>query len=423
MRKSNIRDYFTILLVSALLLCAGYWAKTTFLDVVTQGEGRVVATGENKIVQAPQNAKITEFHVSENGSVQTGDVLITLSPIQAAASLQELNTKIANLLARKVSLEGQLERRTLPEIKRELSDFPEDIIRAELENIEARRRELASKIATLEQKVTLFEKEISSFEVSIDGKVDLLDIVNEEKEEIDKLLEIGAVGNAEKYKIDREKRALEVEIAAIEENKILKNTEINGIKTEIIALQASYDAEIIREINNLEPEILELNAKKPAFEERLKDTKVLAPINGKINKLFFNTMGAIVREGEQLVEIVPTDNELEIKGFIDPKDIGQVEPGQAVRITLTAFDPSKYGYLQGILKKISIDAIYREETRSYMYEVSTTINTKDFTDIKDEPIQITPGMIAQIAIIRGERSILDYLWQPVSKTKDTAFRE
>ena len=423
MRKSNIRDYFTILLVSALLLCAGYWAKTTFLDVVTQGEGRVVATGENKIVQAPQNAKITEFHVSENGSVQTGDVLITLSPIQAAASLQELNTKIANLLARKVSLEGQLERRTLPEIKRELSDFPEDIIRAELENIEARRRELASKIATLEQKVTLFEKEISSFEVSIDGKVDLLDIVNEEKEEIDKLLEIGAVGNAEKYKIDREKRALEVEIAAIEENKILKNTEINGIKTEIIALQASYDAEIIREINNLEPEILELNAKKPAFEERLKDTKVLAPINGKINKLFFNTMGAIVREGEQLVEIVPTDNELEIKGFIDPKDIGQVEPGQAVRITLTAFDPSKYGYLQGILKKISIDAIYREETRSYMYEVSTTINTKDFTDIKDEPIQITTGMIAQIAIIRGERSILDYLWQPVSKTKDTAFRE
>jgi len=423
MRKSNIRDYFTILLVSALLLCAGYWAKTTFLDVVTQGEGRVVATGENKIVQAPQNAKITEFHVSENGSVQTGDVLITLSPIQAAASLQELNTKIANLLARKVSLEGQLERRTLPEIKRELSDFPEDIIRAELENIEARRRELASKIATLEQKVTLFEKEISSFEVSIDGKVDLLDIVNEEKEEIDKLLEIGAVGNAEKYKIDREKRALEVEIAAIEENKILKNTEINGIKTEIIALQASYDAEIIREINNLEPEILELNAKKPAFEERLKDTKVLAPINGKINELFFNTMGAIVREGEQLVEIVPTDNELEIKGYIDPKDIGQVEPGQAVRITLTAFDPSKYGYLQGILKKISIDAIYREETRSYMYEVSTTINTKDFTDINDEPIQITPGMIAQIAIIRGERSILDYLWQPVSKTKDTAFRE
>ncbi len=289
--------------------------------------------------------------------------------------------------------------------------------------MEARRRELKTKIATLEQKAILYDKEIIAFDVSIQGKRDLLAIVNEEKAEIDKLLEIGAVGNAEKYKIDREKRSLEVEIATILENKILKNSEIEGIEKEITALQASYDADIIREINNLEPEILELNTKKPAFEERLKDTKVLAPINGKINKLFFNTIGAIVREGEQLVEIVPTDNELEIKGYIDPKDIGQVEPGQAVRITLTAFDPSKYGYLRGILKKISIDAIYREETRSYMYEVSTTINTRDFTDAKDRPIQITPGMIAQIAIIRGERSILDYLWQPVSKTKDTAFRE
>ena len=188
-------------------------------------------------------------------------------------------------------------------------------------------------------------------------------------------------------------------------------------------MQSEYDAKILREINDLEPQILELNAKKPAFEERLKDTQVIAPINGKINKLFFNTIGAIVREGEQLVEIVPTDNELEIKGYIDPKDIGQVEPGQIARISLTAFDPSKYGYLSGELKKISADAIYREETRSYMYEITTSVVTDSFTDIDDKPIQITPGMIAQIAIIRGKRSIIDYLWQPVSKTKDTAFRE
>ena len=309
MRTSSIRDYSTILFISALLLSAAYWAKITSLDVVTQGEGRVVATGENKIVQAPQNAKITEFHVSENESVQANGIIITLSPIQAAASLQELNTKIDNLLARKVSLQGQLNQLSSVQIKNLLSPFPADIVNAELENVEARRRELKTKIATLEQKAMLYDKEIIAFDVSIQGKRDLLAIVNEEKAEIDKLLEIGAVGNAEKYKIDREKRSLEVEIATIQENKILKNSEIEGIEKEIIALQASYDADIIREINDLEPEILELNTKKPAFEERLKDTKVLAPINGKINKLFFNTIGAIVREGEQLVEIVPTDNE------------------------------------------------------------------------------------------------------------------
>ena len=423
MNTSSARDYIIILFISALLVAAAYWAKNTYLDVVTLGEGRVVATGENKIVQAPQNAKITKFHVSDNDTISSGEVMITLSPIQAQASLAELQAKIDNLLARKISLIGELEKKTVADIAKSLADFPAEISEAEIENVLAQRKELSSKIATVEQNEILFAKEINALRVTIQGKSELLDIVNSEKSEIEKLLEIGAVGNAEKYKNDREQRALEVEIASLEENIVIKNSEIEGLSKEIDALQSEYDAKILREINDLEPQILELNAKKPAFEERLKDTQVIAPINGKINKLFFNTIGAIVREGEQLVEIVPTDNELEIKGYIDPKDIGQVEPGQIARISLTAFDPSKYGYLSGELKKISADAIYREETRSYMYEITTTVVTDSFTDIDGKPIQITPGMIAQIAIIRGERSIIDYLWQPISKTKDTAFRE
>ena len=423
MNTSSARDYIIILFISALLVAAAYWAKNTYLDVVTLGEGRVVATGENKIVQAPQNAKITKFHVSDNDTISSGEVMITLSPIQAQASLAELQAKIDNLLARKISLIGELEKKTVADIAKSLADFPAEITEAEIENVLAQRKELSSKIATVEQNETLFAKEINALRVTIQGKSELLDIVNSEKSEIEKLLEIGAVGNAEKDKIDREQRALEVEIASLEENIVIKNSEIEGLSKEIDALQSEYDAKILREINDLEPQILELNAKKPAFEERLKDTQVIAPINGKINKLFFNTIGAIVREGEQLVEIVPTDNELEIKGYIDPKDIGQVEPGQIARISLTAFDPSKYGYLSGELKKISADAIYREETRSYMYEITTSVVTDSFTDIDGKPIQITPGMIAQIAIIRGERSIIDYLWQPISKTKDTAFRE
>ena len=373
MNTSSARDYIIILFISALLVAAAYWAKNTYLDVVTLGEGRVVATGENKIVQAPQNAKITKFHVSDMVTISSGEVMITLSPIQAQASLAELQAKIDNLLARKISLIGELEKKTVADIAISLAAFPAEISEAEIENVLAQRKELSSKIATVEQNEILFAKEINALRVTIQGKSELLDIVNSEKSEIEKLLEIGAVGNAEKYKIDREQRALEVEIASLEENIVIKNSEIEGLSKEIDALQSEYDAKILREINDLEPQILELNAKKPAFEERLKDTQVIAPINGKINKLFFNTIGAIVREGEQLVEIVPTDNELEIKGYIDPKDIGQVEPGQIARISLTAFDPSKYGYLSGELKYMA-DA-FTGRTRSYMYEITTSVVT------------------------------------------------
>jgi len=423
MFKVNFRDYSSIFLVSLLLVSCFFWAQFTFLDVVTTGEGRIVATGENKIIQSPQNAKIIKFHVTENDNVSEGSVIITLSPIQAEASLKELDTKIDNLLARKIRLKGELERIPLLEISENLGVFPNEIVEAELKSVVARRADLSAQKGLQIEKTLMLEREILALNVQVAGKKELLELINQEKNEIESLLSIGAVGNSEKYKIDRDAKSLNLEISNISENITLKKGQILAIDNELLVLDTSYDSIIIEEMSNIEAKVMELSAMKPAFVERVSNTQIVSPINGKINKLLFNTLGAIVGEGDPLAEIVPTDDKVEIKGFIDPKDIGLVEPGQDARISLTAFDPSKYGFLTGKLKNISADAIFREETRSYMYEIITTVNSDSLTDGSGAGIEILPGMIAQINIIRGQRSILEYLWQPISKTKDFAFRE
>ena len=423
MFRINFRDYSSIFLVSLLLVSCFFWAQFTFLDVVTTGEGRIVATGENKIIQSPQNAKIIKFHVTENDNVSEGSVIITLSPIQAEASLKELDTKIDNLLARKIRLKGELERIPLLEISENLGVFPNEIVEAELKSVVARRADLNAQKGLQIEKTLMLEREISALNVQVAGKKELLELINQEKKEIESLLSIGAVGNSEKYKIDRDAKSLNLEISNISENITLKKGQILAIDNELLVLDTSYDSIIIEEMSNIEAKVMELSAMKPAFVERVSNTQIVSPINGKINKLLFNTLGAIVGEGDPLAEIVPTDDKVEIKGFIDPKDIGLVEPGQDARISLTAFDPSKYGFLTGKLKNISADAIFREETRSYMYEIITTVNSDSLTDGSGAGIEILPGMIAQINIIRGQRSILEYLWQPISKTKDFAFRE
>jgi len=423
MFKVNFRDYSSIFLVSLLLVSCFFWAQFTFLDVVTTGEGRIVATGENKIIQSPQNAKIIKFHVTENDNVSEGSVIITLSPIQAEASLKELDTKIDNLLARKIRLKGELERIPLLEISENLGVFPNEIVEAELKSVVARRADLSAQKGLQIEKTLMLEREILALNVQVAGKKELLELINKEKKEIESLLSIGAVGNSEKYKIDRDAKSLNLEISNISENITLKKGQILAIDNELLVLDTSYDSIIIEEMSNIEAKVMELSAMKPAFVERVSNTQIVSPINGKINKLLFNTLGAIVGEGDPLAEIVPTDDKVEIKGFIDPKDIGLVEPGQDARISLTAFDPSKYGFLTGKLKNISADAIFREETRSYMYEIITTVNSDSLTDGSGAGIEILPGMIAQINIIRGQRSILEYLWQPISKTKDFAFRE
>ena len=107
---------------------------------------------------------------------------------------------------------------------------------------------------------------------------------------------------------------------------------------------------------------------------------------------------------------------------IKAKDIGFIEPGQKVKISLTAYDASKYGYLSGELLQIAPDTIFREESNSSQYSVIVSIQSK-ILDNENSEAEISPGMIAQVDIIRCRRSILEYFWQPVAKIKETAFKE
>ena len=127
-------------------------------------------------------------------------------------------------------------------------------------------------------------------------------------------------------------------------------------------------------------------------------------------------MGAVVSSGEVIAEILPTQGKLLLEAFIDSKDIATIEPGQPAKISLTAYDPSKYGYLLGTLTKVSADTVFREETKSSAYAVNLSIDTEIY-EIETIPVSIVPGMIAQVNIIRGERTILEYFWKLTEKIK------
>lgn len=206
------------------------------------------------------------------------------------------------------------------------------------------------------------------------------------------------------------------------ERKAQTELEIQQIASKIKTVQKDFKTNIYQERAEVIGEISELQARLPAIRQRLKETEIRSPINGIINRVFFNTSGAVVGTGEIVAEIVPTGGSLFVKAFIDPKDIATVEPGQSVKISLTAYDPAKYGYLIGTLTKVAADTVFREETKTSNYAVNASIDSAIYEDDKT-PGTIVPGMVAQVDIIRGGRTILEYFWQPIAKIKDTAFRE
>ena len=236
----------------------------------------------------------------------------------------------------------------------------------------------------------------------IAGLEGLIDINNQESKELLPLIETGVLGNSERYRLEREN------------SKLFSRTEVLDAQLE----QNAMAIEKAKVLQSLE----EIKSQMPRFTQKLSQTTIKSPIDGIINQLFVNSPGDFVNSGEAIAEIVPIDDDLEIQAYIDPKDIARIEPAQTARISLTAYDSTRYGYLSGEVKKVSTDAVCREDTKSYMYSVKLNF-VNEFRNEDGTLVTIQPGMIAQVDIIRGRRSILEYIWQPIARIKDDAFRQ
>ena len=145
-------------------------------------------------------------------------------------------------------------------------------------------------------------------------------------------------------------------------------------------------------------------------------------MDGVVNRINYTTDDAYVNTGDILLEIVPTGSELIVETQIDPKDIGEIVLGQDVKISLTAYDPTRYGRIDGKVIGISADAITDQSSGMQFYMVDVSIESVLYEDDGSE-VTILPGMIASIDVLAGKRTVLEYIWQPVAKTKEKALRD
>ena len=419
---SSGREYFLITLVTAIFAVFLVWANYTQLDLVTRGSGRVIADGQNKNVQSPERGTIATYVVEEGSSVTAGQIIATINPIEAEGVLEELETRLSNLRLKMIRLDAELNGNSIASVRDKAADYPDELLDAEIELMASRRESLNAELKNLNQDKQRKGKALLSFEAEIDGQGVLQTLLNKEMLEVLPLVDAGVLGSSERFRLEREEASIQTQLQVLSEKVAQTELEIEQIDSQLNAVQINYNTEIYQERSQVTGEIAELEVRLPAIRQRLKETEIRSPIDGVVNRVFFNSVGAVVSSGEVVAEIVPTGGQLLIEAFVDPKDIATVEPGQAAKISLTAYDPSKYGFLLGTLTKVSADTVFREETKSSAYSVNVSIDTEIY-ESEGAPVSIVPGMIAQVDIIRGERTILEYFWQPVAKMKDTAFRE
>ena len=216
--------------------------------------------------------------------------------------------------------------------------------------------------------------------------------------------------------LKREKQAAENNLRLIEEERdILTPLVEQGVESRMELIR------LLQRLSDAEAQLLRLEETQPILEDRLARTIVKAPVEGIVNRLLVNTTGGVVQPGEPLVEIVPIEDDLLVEVEISPKDIAYVLPEQRAIIKLTAFDFAKFGSLNGKVINVGADSIQKEDG-SIWYICQIAVSGDGLTSL-GKNIKILPGMVAQADIVGGEKTVLNYLLQPVTKIANEAFRE
>lgn len=413
---------FLIITISFLLLIFYFWADYTKLDLVTKGEGRLIVEGKNQSLQITDTGVISQLLVSEGDNVQKNDLLALVNPTDAEGSLEEIKKRIASHSASVQRIDAWINERPVAELRLVLEEYDVEVASAQLAVFQAISQDVKLNQLSFNNRREQLEIEANIYKLELHAKTTIRKSVESEALEILPLVEKGVVGSSERYRIEREISNLEAQIlsikAQIEQNKKAQEQ----LAFEEKSFLQGYKSNMLNERLEHISEVDILSTNLPRLNERLELTEIRSPIDGIINSIFVKSNKAVVKSGEVLLDIVPASDKLQIEAFIDPKDIAKVEVGQEARIALTAYDASKYGFITGYLTKVSADAVFREDRNNFMFKIIAVMNS-ELTDSEGKLVPLNAGMIAQIDIIRGEQTLLEYFWQPVAKIKDDAFRQ
>ena len=409
---------FVVISLVAILL---FWASVTELDNVTRGQGKIVSSLQNQLVQTSEGGVIQARFVETGEKVTKGEILFEIDPIDAKTSYDQALQRLASLKIQEARLSAEVLGEE-PKFSNELMNMAPTVVTVERALFSARKADLNAQLSVLRQQLIQRKQQLNEVDVTITTTEETLQFVEKQISIVEPLVKLQQYPETELLTLQRQAKDFEGKIEGSIASKLRFETSILEVQDQITSAKQTYTTKSQTELSDIISQIAEVESRIPALEDRLARTQLKSPVDGVINRLNFETLGGFVKPGDIVLEIVPTGDDLIVEGKIDPKDIAYIQPKQAVRISLTAYDASRYGTIDGEVLKVSADAVEDKATGATYYLVDVSIDTTLYEDDGSE-IEILPGMVASVDVLAGKRTILDYLWQPMAKVKERAFTD
>ncbi len=414
--RSNMLLYLIAIVVITIIT----WANYAELDERTRGTGRVIPSRKIQVLQNLEGGIVEEIRVHEGDSVTRGQILITIDDTGAGSSFAESDTMIDALKARAVRLRAEAGIKKFvypPEADAEMRE----LLDKEKRLYDTNTRRKKSEKAVLTQRLKQRKIELSEARLDIDTLKRSQKMIAREMELTEPLVKKRLVSELEFIQLKQKVLEKQHELGSARKNAENLASKITEAENQIREQEDQHRGVAQEEYNKIMAEIERMSRTQIAIEDRVMRTDVRSPVDGTVKQLMINTVGGVVRPGMDIIEIVPKEDKLMVEAKIRPSDIAFLYPGLKAVVKLTAYDFAIYGGLDGSVVHISADTITDEHQEEfYLVRVLTDRN---YLGTETNMKKIIVGMTAQVDIITGKKSIMQYLMKPILRAKNNALRE
>jgi adhesin transport system membrane fusion protein len=418
--KPSTASHFMLLTVASLVAAFFIWASTSEIEELTRGNGQVVPTQEIQVVQSLEGGVLTELLVREGQQVKKGQVLMKVNDTAVASEERGTEARTLALKAKKSRLDAEAAGVSFTVPSEVSTKFP-DIARNEQALYQSRQQELNNAKSILDNKISSAKAGIREAQAKINRLVESRRLLNKELEITKRMVAKKAVPQLEEIRLNREIANVAGQIREATQKKSGLEAELRGAQRERADREDKFKSQVLGELNDIESQISQLSESLTAMGERVDRAEIRSPVDGVINKVALKTIGGIVEPAMKLVEVVPLDDNLKIIARVAPQEIAFLRPDQATKIKISAYDSQRYGALNGRLTRIGASSV-NDNDGNIFFEVEVQAD-QNYLGTPEKPLPITPGMVADIEIITGMRTILSYLAKPVLRAKDKALTE
>ncbi|WP_034302143.1 HlyD family type I secretion periplasmic adaptor subunit [Herbaspirillum sp. RV1423] len=412
------RPRMFILATVFLLLCLLVWSWFAPIDMVVRGSGRIVASEHNQVIQHLEGGIVSAILVREGAAVKKGQILISIADVRANADLGEGKVKILGLRARIARLKAEAGGASAVAMPADLQN-DDPAVQSELASFAARQAKLTQELSVLREQSAQRQAEVGEAASRQKSLVSEYDLAQRQYRLVHGMFERNAASQLED--IQSQSKAQDALSRLNATNAMIPrlNAAISEAQAKMGEASSRFRAEARSDLTTSETELARLQEEIKSRNDRVSRSEVRAPMDGIVNRVLINTIGGVVKPGDAIIEMTPTDDKLVIEARILPTDRAQLMTGVPARVKVSAYDYGVYGAMKGVVTEVSADTVPEERgERFYRVKIEVARDAK-----RDIGLPLMPGMTATADMIVGRRTVWQYLMSPLSRFGQTALRE